>query len=245
MKIKKHIPDSAKPGAKLCTLICATTIVLGVLTLGSAAEAHASTTADSSVPSPESFVIAAKLNTPSQGPVLHQVHFPPPPPAPLTDEQMSKITKIKDRFRIATASKEAEQQALVHDMGELLAEPQINRQEVKNLQSRLTSIRTELSQARLDMLLDCAEVYTAEQRKGYYRQTLMMQSGMPAVGFPPHDVMFSVAAPHAQPIVGFEAAEMGLGHGFTMAAPTAGVRLHRFTPPMPPLPPPPSDEKRK
>ncbi|MBX9694131.1 MAG: Spy/CpxP family protein refolding chaperone, partial [Cyanobacteria bacterium] len=171
-------------------------ILLGVVP-GSVAQGQGTSKATASAPTPEAFLIASQAIMPSGGSVMIETPCSPPAPPHLTDEQLSRLTDVRDQHRIATASKQAELQALMHKMGELLSQPQIDRQGVKSLHGKIDSIRSDLSQARLTMILDTAEVFSPEQRKEFHRRMLTQQARLPGMpfAFGDHDFLFSFPAP--------------------------------------------------
>ncbi len=182
---------------------------------------------------PESFLIAYGASTPSLG-FSAMLETPCNPPLPkLTDEQLSRLTGIRDQYRIATASKHAEQQAIFHKFGEILSQSQIDKQGVKNLHGKLDSIRGELSQARLNMMLDSAEVFSPEQRKEFHRH-MLMQAGLPWPPLGDHDFPFNLPIPHVPPMFGLGNCGPGFGMGFGLIPPPMpGMGRQKFHRPAP------------
>ncbi|MBX3077175.1 Spy/CpxP family protein refolding chaperone [Candidatus Obscuribacterales bacterium] len=117
---------------------------------------------------------------------------------PLTDEQMTKLVALRDQNRIETAAKHAELIALSHRMTTLMGEASIDRKAVTELFSKMTSIKSELAQQHLKLVLDTAEVFTPEQRSKMQHLILRRQAG------PGGDMPFFAPPlpPHAMPIGG-------------------------------------------
>lgn len=117
---------------------------------------------------------------------------------PLTDEQMKKLVALRDQNRIETAAKHAELIALSHRMTALMGEASIDRKAVTELFSKMTTLKSELAQQHLKLVLDSADVFTPEQRSKMQHLILRRQAG------PGGDMPFLAPPlpPHAMPIGG-------------------------------------------
>lgn len=82
----------------------------------------------------------------------------------LTDEQRSKLGALRDQYTLDTAGKKAQLEVSFRQMHELLRQPTIDKQAVLNLEAKINSLRTDLSTARVNVMLASSDVFTAEQR---------------------------------------------------------------------------------
>lgn len=82
----------------------------------------------------------------------------------LTDEQRSKLGALRDQYTLDTAGKKAQLEVSFRQMHELLRQPTIDKQAVLNLEAKINSLKTDLSTARINVMLASSDVFTAEQR---------------------------------------------------------------------------------
>lgn len=82
----------------------------------------------------------------------------------MSEEQQTKLRALKDQFSVQTAEKKAQLKADQHKLFELMSQATIDRGAVSSLHAKVNSLRTELSDARLNHMLSVSEVFTPEQR---------------------------------------------------------------------------------
>ncbi len=102
----------------------------------------------------------------------------------LSDEQLQKMSNLRDQFHIATATKAAEMKALIHQIGAKLAEPNIDKKGVEVLQAKSAKLQAELSDEHFKFMTANAEILTPEQRKKLHQMMLRHHAGPGPGGMP-------------------------------------------------------------
>jgi len=101
----------------------------------------------------------------------------------LTEDQMKKMRTLHDQHRIDTAQKQAQLMALKHKMGDLMGEANIDRNQVTSLHGKITALQNDLSESRLKLMLDSAEILTPEQRSKMHNRMMRGPGPMGGPGF--------------------------------------------------------------
>lgn len=83
----------------------------------------------------------------------------------LTSDQKDKLSSIRDQYKLATAQKKAELEVAMGQQRQLMSKATIDKSAVLALQSKINSLRDDLSNARIDMALTASAVFTPEQRE--------------------------------------------------------------------------------
>ncbi len=94
----------------------------------------------------------------------------------LTDAQLEKMAALKDDFETDTAGKKAELKVLFRKMHNLMTMPTIDRGQITAVHDRINALITDLSNARLNYMMDKADVLTPDQRKQIRHKILTWQA---------------------------------------------------------------------
>jgi Spy/CpxP family protein refolding chaperone len=94
----------------------------------------------------------------------------------MSDEQILKLRALKDQFSIDTAQKKAQLKALKHQLFDKMSAPAVNKAEVVALNGQINSLKTDLSNARLNFMLAAGDVFTPEQKAAF--RSRMLHRGM-------------------------------------------------------------------
>lgn len=90
----------------------------------------------------------------------------------ITDEQYEKLFSIKKQFLSDAGPKMLALKSSQRDLRDLLSQPKVDKQKVKDLQSQINTQKGELANLKLEKKLSGLEVLTEEQRKEIRRQML-------------------------------------------------------------------------
>jgi len=96
---------------------------------------------------------------------LAQARVPSGPRISLSDEQRQKLRALKDQYTLDTAMRKAQLKVQRGQLFDLLRKPKVDKQEVLALNAKLNSLRTELSDARMNFILAANDVFTPEQKE--------------------------------------------------------------------------------
>jgi Spy/CpxP family protein refolding chaperone len=83
----------------------------------------------------------------------------------LTDEQNEKLYQLKEKFADQIGLTKVEIKKERRKMRDLLTQATIDRKAVEAAQSKINTLKTDLSNQKLSFKLDVSEILTAEQRK--------------------------------------------------------------------------------
>lgn len=83
----------------------------------------------------------------------------------MTPEQKTRLSALRDQFKLATAQKKAELEVSMSQQRSLMSQATVDRSAVLALQSKINALHDELSNARIDMALNASSVFTPEQRE--------------------------------------------------------------------------------
>ncbi len=92
--------------------------------------------------------------------------------AKFSDEQLQKMSSLKNQFLDSTASKRAELDSLGRQMKDVFTAKDIDRNKANDLESRISAVKADLDKARLNFKLDMLSVLTPEQRDGMRHRML-------------------------------------------------------------------------
>ncbi len=96
-------------------------------------------------------------------------------PPTLSDDQRGKLRALKNQLTLDTAQKRAELKVGQSQLRELLTKPKVDKQAALDLQSKLNTLKADLSNARLNFMLSASDVFTAEQKEAF-RGRMMKRS---------------------------------------------------------------------
>ena len=82
-----------------------------------------------------------------------------------TDEQIEKMISLKNQFLDSTSLKRAELETLHRQLKDLFRADNVDRQKAMDLQSKIDSIKSDISKSRLNLKLDQLAILTPEQRQ--------------------------------------------------------------------------------
>ncbi|HEY9787805.1 MAG TPA: periplasmic heavy metal sensor [Candidatus Obscuribacterales bacterium] len=119
--------------------------VLGALVMAGSAYAQQSTTVESEAKSATQAQVAPRFT--------------------ITEEQRAKISSLRDQFKLDTAQKKATLEVQQHKLVEMLRQPTVDKPAVLALNAKINALRTELSDARLNLMLAINDQFTPEQKE--------------------------------------------------------------------------------
>lgn len=85
----------------------------------------------------------------------------------MSDDQKSKLASLKNQYILDTATKKAELKVAKNQLREEMGKTSIDKSAAMGLQSKISSLRGDLSSARLSMMIAAADVFTPEQREAF------------------------------------------------------------------------------
>ena|ERR1700722_5728852 len=83
----------------------------------------------------------------------------------LNDEQREQLVTLKSAYAVKTAKEKAELQADKKQMMLLMTQPTIDKQAVLSLNDKIKSLKSDLSDARVNHMMNAMNVMTAQQRE--------------------------------------------------------------------------------
>ncbi len=83
----------------------------------------------------------------------------------LTDEQLLKISTMKDQYRLSSAGQRAETKVLSDQLKNVLTAPQLDKAQALSIQSKLNDVKDKLSNEKLQFRIDFMSVLTPEQKE--------------------------------------------------------------------------------
>lgn len=92
--------------------------------------------------------------------------------AGFSDEQLEKMSKLRNEFLDSTASKRAEIDSLHRQMKDLFKAENIDRAKALELQSKMDSVKADLSKSKLNLRLDQLALLTPEQKQAMRHRML-------------------------------------------------------------------------
>ena len=90
----------------------------------------------------------------------------------LSDDQLERLNAIKMQFAKNTAGMRADLHVQKMQLKDILTKPQIDVGQAKSVQDRINSLHAQLSDARLNYVIERAAVFTPEQRQQMRRMFL-------------------------------------------------------------------------
>ena len=93
----------------------------------------------------------------------------------LTDEQLLKISTMKDQYRVTSAGQKAETRLLSDQMNNILTSPQLDKAQTLSIQTRLNDVKDKLSNEKLQFRIDFMSVLTPEQKEIVRHKTLVSE----------------------------------------------------------------------
>jgi Spy/CpxP family protein refolding chaperone len=90
----------------------------------------------------------------------------------LTDAQSEKIVSLKDQFMTQARPKISDIIASKRKIGELMSQPNVDKQQLLSLQNAINSDRDSLSNLKLENRLDELNVLTDQQREQLHKRFL-------------------------------------------------------------------------
>jgi Spy/CpxP family protein refolding chaperone len=94
------------------------------------------------------------------------------PKNPLTEAQIQQLRALRDRYSVDNATKKAQLQVLHHQLMDQLGAATIDKSAVLATQAKINSLRDDLSNAKIGMMLDASSVFTPEQREHMHQRML-------------------------------------------------------------------------
>lgn len=107
---------------------------------------------------------------------------PPFPPADLSDEQISRMAKLKRTFESSNSSSFATLRSLHDEMQDKLSADSINESDIRKLAEEIAQQKAEMSKRMSAHILEMAKILTPEQRKKIRLERDRMELG-PMGGF--------------------------------------------------------------
>ncbi|MBX9725306.1 MAG: hypothetical protein K2X81_28135, partial [Candidatus Obscuribacterales bacterium] len=83
----------------------------------------------------------------------------------LTDAQLEKMSSLKNKFEDSTSAEKVQLGSLFRQMKDVFSKPEVDRQQAIALQTKINTVKNDLSTARLNLHLDEIAVLTPDQRE--------------------------------------------------------------------------------
>src|SRR6516162_8161746 len=83
----------------------------------------------------------------------------------LSTAQLEKLTALKDKFNLDTAAEKAQLKADRHELFDLLSKPTVDKEQVLSLNTKMNTLKNQISDARINLLLASSEVLTPQQKE--------------------------------------------------------------------------------
>ena len=83
----------------------------------------------------------------------------------LTDEQLLKISTMKDQYRLSSAGQKAETKVLSDQLKNVLTAPQLDKAQALSIQTKLNDVKDKLSNEKLQFRMDFISVLTPQQKE--------------------------------------------------------------------------------
>jgi Spy/CpxP family protein refolding chaperone len=99
-----------------------------------------------------------------------------PLPLSLTDDQLEKIAKLKSDFKDGAGPKVVQIRSLQRQMKDMLTQTNVDKSKVLDVQSKINSLKADLSNARLNMRMDTLAILTPDQKQKLRHNSLKRQA---------------------------------------------------------------------
>jgi len=93
-----------------------------------------------------------------------------------SDSQLEKMSAIRNQFMDKTGQERSEFGSLHRQLRDVLSQSSIDRSKAEGIQSKINSIKGELSTAKLDLKMDEIAVLTPEQREQLHHRMLASEA---------------------------------------------------------------------
>jgi len=91
----------------------------------------------------------------------------------LTEKQMEQLVELKSDYTVRTAQQKAELMASKKKMMLLMTEPKVDKEAVRALNERIKSLQSDLSDSRVNNMLNAMEIMTPKQREEIHHHMLV------------------------------------------------------------------------
>jgi len=91
----------------------------------------------------------------------------------LSTAQLEKLTALKDKFNLDTAAEKAQLKADRHELFDLLSKPTVDKEQVLSLNTKMNTLKNQISDARINLLLASSEVLTPQQKEQMHDRFLL------------------------------------------------------------------------
>jgi|688.fasta_scaffold1141614_1 Spy/CpxP family protein refolding chaperone len=93
----------------------------------------------------------------------------------LSDDQLEKIAKLRNEFSDAAGSKVVQLRSLMRQQKDLMTQEKVDKSQVLDIQNKINSIKTDLSNAKLNMRLDTLALLTPDQKQKIRHKALQRE----------------------------------------------------------------------
>jgi Spy/CpxP family protein refolding chaperone len=93
-----------------------------------------------------------------------------------SDSQLEKMSSLKNQYLDKTASQLSQLGVLERQLRDVLSQPSIDRAKAESVQSKINSLKADLSTARLNLKIDEIGILTPEQREKMRHRMLVSES---------------------------------------------------------------------
>lgn len=100
-------------------------------------------------------------------PAVAQARVSLDPSLKVTTDQREKLMSLRNQYILDTATKKAELKVAKSQLRAVFKKPTIDRATATSLQTKINSLTSDLSTARLNLKLAAADVFTVEQRAAF------------------------------------------------------------------------------
>lgn len=91
----------------------------------------------------------------------------------MTDEQLEKLSSLKNEMRESMGPKILELKKLKSQMKDKLTKEDVNKDEILAIQAKINTVKSDISNVKVAFMVDASSVLTAEQKKEMRRKMLM------------------------------------------------------------------------
>ena len=109
-------------------------------------------------------------------PLLAHARVEGAPPS-LSDDQRDRLRALKNQLSLDTAQKKAELKVGQSQLRELFGKAKVDKQAVLDQQSKLNTLKADLSNARVNFMLSANDVFTAEQKQAFRGRMIKRSMG--------------------------------------------------------------------
>ena len=93
----------------------------------------------------------------------------------LSDDQLEKIAKLRNDFSDAAGTKVVQLRSLMRQQKDLMTQEKVDKSQVLDIQNKINNIKTDLSNAKLNVRLDTLALLTPDQKQKIRHKALQRE----------------------------------------------------------------------